>query len=85
MRKEGKPQREIATAIGFSQLALSKELKRNCGQRGYWQGQAQRLATKRKSLRKSRPRVILGEVREEIEQQLRTKQSPQQISGAMHR
>ncbi len=85
MRKEGKTQREIATAIGFSQSAVSKELKRNSGPRGYRPGQAQRLATKRKRLRKSRPRVIVGEVREEIEQRLRAKQSPQQIRGAMHR
>lgn len=85
MNKEGRAQREIAVAIGFSQSTVSKELCRNRGQRGYRPGQAHRMATKRKRLRRSRPQVMVGEVRREVEDRLRLNHSPQQIRGAMHR
>ena len=85
MRKEGSTQDEIATAIGYSQSTVSKELQRNRGQRGYRPRQAQVMAAKRKRLRRSRPRAMVGEVREEVEGLLRMNHSPQQIRGAMHR
>ena len=85
MNKAGRPQREIAATIGFGQSTVSKELCRNRGQRGYRPGQAQGMADKRKRLRRSRPQVIVGEVRREVEERLRSKHSPQQIGGAMDR
>lgn len=83
MNKAGKTQTEIAYAIGFSQSTVSKELKRNRGKRGYRHKQADTLAQKRKEERRSRPRLLMGKLREEVEDRLGKKHSPQQISGSL--
>ena len=63
MNKEGMSQVAIADVIGFSQSTISKELKRNGGQRGYRHKQAQGFATRRKESKRSRPRKIVGETK----------------------
>lgn len=83
MNKAGKSQEEIAEAIGFSQSTVSKELRRNRGQRGYRPGQAQNKAVGRKEAKRSRPRLVEGSLREEIDGRLERKHSPEQISGAL--
>lgn len=83
MNKAGKGQDEIAEAIGFSQGTVSKELKRNRGQRGYRPGQAQQKADERKQAKPSRPRVITGSLEQEVDERLERKHSPEQISGAL--
>lgn len=80
MNQAGIHQTEIGQAIGFSQSTVSKELSRNRGQRGYRSVQAERFARERQRVKKSRPRVVVGEVKEEVEARLRTKHSPDQIS-----
>lgn len=85
MNKEGSTQAEIARTIGFSQSTVSKELRRNRGLRNYRHRQAERLAAKRKAAKRSRPRKLVGELKEEVEQRLRSKHSPEQISGALKR
>jgi IS30 family transposase len=80
MKQAGNTQGEIAQAIGFSQGAVSKELSRNCGERGYRSAQADRLAKQRKSLKRSRPKVMAGIILTEVEARLRIKHSPDQIS-----
>lgn len=46
MNKAGKTQPEIAQAMGFSQSAVSKELKHNNGKRGYQYKQASKSNSK---------------------------------------
>lgn len=85
MNKEGMSQVAIADVIGFSQSTISKELKRNGGLRGYRHKQAQGFATRRKESKRSRPRKIVEEVQDEVEERLLRKHSPEQISGAFAR
>jgi len=85
MRKAGNTQREIAEALGFSQTAISNELARNRGQRGYRPKQAHEKALQRQRSKRTRGRVITGEVEEQIRERLQRKHSPEQISGALRR
>jgi IS30 family transposase len=83
MKQAGKTQDEIAQAIGFSQGTVSKELSRNHGERGYRPSQAERLAAERKSQKRTRPKVMVGIVKVEVEARLRIKHSPDQISNSL--
>lgn len=83
MKQAGKTQDEIAQAIGFSQSTISKELSRNHGPRGYRPAQAERLATERKSRKRSRPKVMVGIIKDQVEARLRIKHSPDQISKSL--
>ena len=83
MNKAGKTQPEIAQAIGFGQSTVSKELKRNRGNRGYRPAQAHQKATQRKKDKNSRAQVIQGEIKEVVEKRLKRKHSPEQISGRL--
>ena len=80
MKQAGKTQSEIAQAIGFSHSAISKELSSNHGERGYRPAQAERLAKERKSQKRTRPKVMVAIIRDEVEARLRIKHSPGQIS-----
>ena len=83
MKQAGNTQGEIAHAIGFSQGAVSKELSRNSAERSYRPVQADRLARQRKSLKRSRPKVMAGIILTEVEVRLRIKHSPDQISKSL--
>ena len=83
LSQAGKSQTEIGEAIGFSQGTISKELARNKGRRGYRSAQAHRYAMERQRGKRSRPRVVTGPVKEQIEQRLLRKHSPDQISNAL--
>ena len=83
MNQTRKTQDEIAQAIGFSQRTISKELGRNRGERGYLPSQAGRLTAERKSLKRSRPKVMVNLIRDEVEARLRIKHSPDQISKSL--
>ena len=83
MKQAGKTQSEIAQAIGFSQSAISKELSRNHGERGYRPAQAERLAKERTSQKRTRPKVMVGIIKDEVEARLRIKHSPDQISKSL--
>lgn len=80
LKKRGDSQTAIAEAVGVSQSAISRELRRNTGQRGYRHKQAQRRTTERRQVAckaiKMTPDVITL-----VEQQLALKWSPEQISG----
>ncbi|MGL5019799.1 MAG: IS30 family transposase [Luteolibacter sp.] len=73
-------QDEIAQAIGFSQYTVSNELSRNHGERGYRPSQAECLATERKSQKRTRPKVMAGVIKVEVEARLRIKHNHVQIS-----
>ena len=85
MKQAGNTQAEIAQAIGFSQSTISKELSRNRGKRGYRNKQADRLATERKANKKSRPKVVVGEVKNQVDARLQLKHSPDQISKTLEK
>lgn len=81
LNKAGNTRQEIADILGYNQSTISRELQRNTGERGYRHQQASRLADQRQKNKATRPQVILGEVRKEIEKKLEEKYSPEQISG----
>jgi len=80
MNQANYTQAEIGHAIGFSQGAISKEIARNKGQRGYRSKQAQRFAEDRQSEKASRPKVVTGEIKDQVDARLLLKHSPDQIS-----
>jgi IS30 family transposase len=83
MKKAKKSQTEIALTIGFSQGAVSKEISRNSGKKGYRPKQAQAKALERKNSKRARSSVITEDLADQIIVRLETKHSPEQISGAL--
>lgn len=78
----GYTQAEIAASVGTSQSAVSRELARNHGQRGYRCKQAHEKAEARRSAASAVPRKMSEAVVAAIEAKLCTEQlSPQQISA----
>ena len=71
---------EIATVIGVHKSSVSRELKRNRGQRGYRPQQAHELAAERKA--KAVPRITAA-VWKRVESLLKQDWSPEQISGRL--
>lgn len=69
----------IATIIGVGKSTISRELRRNCGKRGYRYQQAHRSALSRRQ-GKSTPRIDAGKWAF-IEDLIRQEWSPEQISG----
>ncbi len=80
LKKRGDSQTAIAETVGVNQSSVSRELRRNTGQRGYRHKQAQRRATTRRQgaykAIKMTPDVITL-----VDQQVALKWSPEQISG----
>ena len=71
---------EIAGVVGIHKSSVSRELKRNRGQRGYRPQQAQELAVERR--RKAVPRIT-AKVWSVVERLLTQDWSPEQISGRL--
>lgn len=81
LNKRGSSQQRIAELLGLSQSAVSRELRRNRGKRGYRFQQAQAKAEARRAVR-SKPRKLTAALRRTIERRLREERwSPEQISG----
>ena len=80
LKKAEKSNKEIAAIVGTSEATISRELKRNTGQRGYRPKQAHIKALRRKQnamkATKMTPEVIVL-----IDQQIRFDLSPEQVSG----
>lgn len=83
LSEAGAGQSQIAYAVGFSQSAISKELRRNASPEGYSAEAAQGLADRRGLSKRPRGRAIAGQAAEEVERLLRMKYSPEQIRAAM--
>jgi len=84
MRKAGYKQNEIAACLGRSESTISRELRRNRGQRGYRHNQAQQKACQRRlESRKSVKFTPLVQLK--VETHLRNDLSPEQITGVMRR
>ncbi|MBW8012289.1 MAG: IS30 family transposase [Chloroflexi bacterium] len=71
-------QTEIAKVIGVHRSTVSRELRRNRGQRGYRPKQAHQIALERR--KKTKPR-LRPETWVLVEEKLRQEWSPEQISG----
>jgi IS30 family transposase len=78
LKKMGHCQTEIAKCIGVDKSTISRELRRNRGQRGYLPKQAHRMAMSRRS--KAKPRITPS-TWAVIESLIRKDWSPEQISG----
>lgn len=81
LKKSGFSQQAIGDAIGASQSSISRELRRNIGERGYRHGQAHNKYCERRrdasgSVTKMKPAVVAV-----IVEKLRQRWSPEQISG----
>lgn len=80
LNKSRMTQQEIADAVGTSQSTVSRELKRNTGQRGYRHKQAQRKTDERR--RNAAKAVKMTEsMIAKVERKLTEKWSPEQVSG----
>jgi IS30 family transposase len=71
---------EIASALDRSQSTISREIKRNTGQRGYRHKQAGRMALER-HWNKSKAIKLTDEIKDVIESKLQQEWSPEQIVG----
>jgi|TARA_Y100000031_G_C8163451_1_gene358179 IS30 family transposase len=80
LKKTGISQQEIADNIGVSQSAISRELQRNTGQRGYRIEQAQSFCNDRRLAAKKSIKLT-ADVIHLIKKKLKLKWSPEQISG----
>ena len=85
MIQAGNTQTETAKAIGCSQSTISKELSRNRGQRGYRNKQADNFAIERQSNKNTRPRIVEGELKRQVDARLQLKHSPDQISKKLQK
>jgi len=80
LKKTNISQQKIAIIIGVSQSAISRELMRNTGKRGYRFKQAQQLTQSRRSAA-TKPTKMTPELITFINTALTDKWSPEQISG----
>src|ERR1039457_5635234 len=81
LSKRETSQESIARILGVSQSAVSREIGRNRGQRGYRFKQAEATARARQAIR-SKPCKLTAPTRSKIEAKLRQNRwSPEQISG----
>jgi len=80
LKKSGMSQQSIAAVVGTDQSTISRELRRNRGQRVYRHKKAQRLATERRASAAKSVKMTPNMV-QQVEQKLREKWSPEQISG----
>jgi IS30 family transposase len=82
--RQGLSQAAIAAAVGSEQSVISRELIRNCGQRGYRYKLAQEKADNRRKAASSGARKMTEPLIAKIERRLREEQlSPEQISGRL--
>jgi transposase, IS30 family len=82
--KGGYTRQNIALEIGVHKSTISREIKRNSGQKGYRPKQAQEMATQRKEEAPKRIKMT-PELVEKIEAKIKLEWSPEQISGRLFR
>lgn len=81
LNKAGHTQAEIAALLQRSPATISREMRRNRGQRGYRPLQADRLACERRQISANNGRRVAAGDWLEIEACLREEWSPEQIAG----
>ena len=82
LKKKNHSQKEIAEVIGVHPSTVSRELKRNKGQRGYRPQQAHQKALARRNKAQKR---ISAETWEVVREKLNIEWSPEQITGWLRR
>jgi IS30 family transposase len=83
LKRAGQNQSQIAVLVGCHKSTISRELRRNCGQKGYRPYQADELSYDRQcEAYRSR---IAWETWQLVEQLLRQEWSPEQIAGWLKR
>ena len=81
LMKAGQNQSQIAVVVGCHKSTISRELRRNCGQKGYRPYQADELAFDRQcDAYRSR---IAPQTWQQVELRLRQEWSPEQIAGRL--
>jgi IS30 family transposase len=83
LKRAGHNQSQIATDIGCHKSTISRELRRNCGLKGYRPYQADELAYDRQCAA-YRARIA-WETWQQVERLLRQEWSPEQITGKLKR
>ena len=81
LKKAGQNQTQIALILGCHKSTISRELRRNCGQRGYYPLLADKVARKRH--REAYYPRIAAETWQQVELLLGQQWSPEQISGRL--
>jgi IS30 family transposase len=84
LKKAGLNQTAIAQEVGVHKSTISRELRRNTGQRGYRPKQAHVLAISRQQERACTPRIT-PETWAKVEEGLGQEWSPEQVSGWLWR
>lgn len=79
----GMNQKQIAKLLNVSESTVSRELKRNGCRWGYSALIAEQDAQARRSKASKKPKVLTSAVREIVEEKLRERWSPEQISGRL--
>jgi IS30 family transposase len=82
MRKQNFSLSDIAKGMGRNKGTLSRELKRNTGQRGYRYSQADSFA-KQRHADKPKAKKMVGELKTYVTERLQQHWSPEQISGRL--
>lgn len=82
--RKGTSQNKIAESLGRSQGALSREINRNKGLRGYRHQQAHRKAQQR---HKEKPKAVklTEDIKRRIAQDIRADWSPEQVAGRLEK
>lgn len=83
LKSMGYNQKDIAGHLGVAGSTISRELRRNMGQKGYRYKQAQAKALQRRHEASSRPQKMIPELVQIIEAKLLERWSPEQISGVL--
>jgi transposase, IS30 family len=81
LKKAGQNQSQIAVVLGCHKSTISRELRRNCGQRGYYPLLADKAAHKRH--REAYHPRITTETWQQVELLLGQQWSPEQITGRL--
>lgn len=81
LKKAGQNQTQIARLVGCHKSTISRELRRNCGQRGYYPLLADKTARKRH--REAYHPRIAAETWQRVELLLGQQWSPEQITGRL--
>lgn len=82
--RKGTSQNKIAASLGRSQGALSREINRNKGQRGYRHKQAHAFAQQRQ---KEKPKAVklTDAIKQRISDDIRSDWSPEQVAGRLEK
>ena len=83
LRKSGLSQGAVARQLGRCRSVISREIRRNSGERGYRHAQAQRKAEERRRAASSVPRKLTPERWAKVTERLEEGWSPEQISGRL--